>query len=370
MSASAVATAPPERAPGAAKLQRAVDRSSRPLAGLALAVFAFVALLCTPAGGVPIDGISDQNLAYWERGGQAGPFDAFFRETWVGDPPSHIRYARFVVQWNAMALRAKEPYGHYFEQFVSWYSDVRELGLMPDIAFGSYVGAPPGSAQEYERVAGELLAAYPAPYVEAWNEPNHTLGLPVARAAEFMDAAYLRCRAEGCTAIAGDFLDTAGAAAYAREYKADLSAVDYPQLRNPPDWGLHPYEAANRVGSEAQAIRQLLPTGDRLWITEVGVYYCEKQRPLLEFGEARQARLAERLVRKIIPALDPVHVFYDYFMYQDELEAPCARYSDSALYGVAGEPRAAASVIFGSPPGQPFAFPGSAADPFTLPALR
>ena len=66
-------------------------------------------------------------------------------------------------------------------------------------------------------------------------------------------------------------------------------------------------------------------------------------------GESRQANGAAYLVNRIVPYLDPVHVFYYGFMAQDNTEVPCAGQPDTELYRADGEPRPAAAVILGAP---------------------
>lgn len=294
-----------------------------------------------------IDGIADQNIPLWDGSFAGSPFVAYLRSTWLGEPPSRVRYARYVVQWNMMQGRAPATDQRYYEAFSAWYRDVRSLGLIPVVALGRYEGPPPSSATLYEAALAQLLSAFPAPYVEAWNEPNLTPGLSPAAAARLMDVAYAYCRGHGCVAIAGDFADTPGSAVYAERYRARLSASEYPQPRDPPEWAVHPYEAANAGGGEAQAIRTQLEPDDELWITEVGAYAC--RAPDHELGEAAQAASAERLLDAVIPALDPVHVFYYELMYKDGEQTPCSHESDTALYAGPGDrARAAASVILGS----------------------
>ena len=294
-----------------------------------------------------IDGISDQNLPYWGGSGN-GPLVGLSANAWLGGAGPHLGYARYVVQWDVMSRRTREPYRHYYEAFVDWYREVHALGLSADVAFGLYTGAPPASADAYRSAIEELLSAFPVPYIEAFNEPNGTANLSAATAAHFFNQAYGYCERHGCEAIAGDFLDTAGAASYALQYKRALSPTEYPRERDPPDWGLHPYVAVNRGGGEAQAIRRELPAPDSLWITEVGAYYCEAPDDMDGFGEAGQAANAWRLVNVVIPALAPLHVFYYELSYKDGELTPCDQYSDTALYvGIEDRPRAAAGVLLG-----------------------
>ncbi len=293
-----------------------------------------------------IDGIADQNIPLWNGSFAASPFVAYLRSMWLGEPPSRVRYARYVVQWNVMSGRAVEPDRRYYEALSAWYGDIRSLGLTPVIALGSFEGSPPGTPGIYASALDQLLGAFPAPYVEAWNEPNLTPGLGPAAAAHLMDVAYAYCRAHACAAIAGDFADTHGSAAYSARYKAALSASEYPQPHDPLEWALHPYEAVNDGGSEAQAIRAQLAPADQLWITEVGAYAC--RTPGRELGEGAQVASAQRLLDTVIPALNPVHVFYYELMYKDGEETPCSHESDTALYvGAEDRARAAAALILG-----------------------
>jgi hypothetical protein len=183
-----------------------------------------------------IDGISDQNLAFWGGSGK-GPLAGLSANAWLGAAGPHLRYARYVVQWDVMSRRTREPYRHYYEAFVEWYREVHALGLSADVVFGLYTGAPPASADAYRSAIEELLSAFPVPYIEAFNEPNGTANLSAAAAAHFFNQAYGYCERHGCEAIAGDFLDTAGAASYALQYKRALSPTEYPRERDPPDWG-------------------------------------------------------------------------------------------------------------------------------------
>ena len=299
-----------------------------------------------------IDGISDQNLPYWGGSGN-GPLAGLSANAWLGGARPHLRYARYVVQWDVMSRRTREPYRHYYEAFADWYREVHALGLSADVAFGLYTGAPPASADAYRSAIEELLSAFPVPSIEAFNEPNGTANLSADAAAHFFNQAYGYCERHGCEAIAGDFLDTAGAASYALQYKRALSPTEYPRERDPPNWGLHPYIAVNRGGGEAQAIRRELPARDSLWITEVGAYYCEAPDDMDGFGEAGQAANAWRLVNVVIPALDPVHVFYYELSYKDGELTPCDQYSDTALYvgiGAGRGPRPASCWGASAPP--------------------
>jgi opacity protein-like surface antigen len=56
-----------------------------------------------------VDGIADQNLGQWNGNFVDGqgvfnePFYDYFQQAWVGTPPSHILYARFVTAPDVIA---------------------------------------------------------------------------------------------------------------------------------------------------------------------------------------------------------------------------------------------------------------------------
>ncbi len=317
-----------------------------------------------PAGAPYVDGISDQSLPSWDRS-FAGAYSAgFFHDAWVAGLSSHISFARYVVQWNVMFGYA---HPHYLAQLESWYRDVLTLGLTPDISLAAYDGALPGSSSEYLAALQALLDRFPATaYVEAWNEPNDTPGLSAGTAARYTLAAQSLCRARGCTVIAGNFLDSASMTAYEREYARAL----YPaSLAN---WGIHPYAAVKtRTPAPVLAFRSNLPdagAGERIWFTEVGAYRCEGgARPEL-LGERAQALDASWLVNRLMPEIQPAHVFYYEFLFKDRRSPPCDRSdSDTALYAPAGDrngvdvPRAAASYIYDDR-GIPLAYAGVAGE--------
>ena len=60
----------------------------------------------------------------WDGGFSGNYFGSFFESTWV-NPPPHIAYARYVVQWNVIYKSTEkpyneEPYVHYRQQFEEW----------------------------------------------------------------------------------------------------------------------------------------------------------------------------------------------------------------------------------------------------------
>lgn len=302
----------------------------------------------SPPGTAYVDGISDQSLPSWDGAFPGSRFAGFFRDTWAAGLSPHISLARYVVQWNVMS----GAYPAYLAQLESWYRDVLTLGLTPDISLAAYDGVLPGSYPEYRGALQALLDRFPATaYVEAWDEPNDTPGLSADTAARYTNAAQSLCRDRGCTVIAGNFLDSVSMTAYEREYARALQPAS---LTN---WGIHPYLAVKaRDASTVLDFRSNLPdagAGERIWFTEVGAYRCEGgARPEL-LGERTQALDASWLVNRLMPVIQPAHVFYYEFLFKDGRPPPCDRSdSDTALYAPAGDrdgveaARAAASYIY------------------------
>jgi hypothetical protein len=327
------------------------------------------------AAAATVDGISDQSLPNWDGGFGSSAFAQRFRETWVAT--GHISYARYVLQWNAFADRAEEPYAHYAQEFERWWEDVRSLNLTPVIAFYNYCPAarvpracakalpnPPSEAAYKASVEG-VLTTHKAAVVEAWNEPNDD-EVAEAQAAQFADAASGWCALNGCTAIAGDFLDSPGAAAYASRYLADLSAAHAPPLS---DWGVHPYYALNASGGggEAGAIHHELRGRARTtWITEIGAYYCERGQVV---GEAEQLARAQQLVGELAPKLEASHTFYYELLRGDREQPPCesgGTQEDTALYRPDDGARSAANAILQGSAPAPTASASEAGDRLAL----
>jgi hypothetical protein len=307
-----------------------------------------------------VDGISDQGLMSWagnaaDASGSSTGFPTFFADSLVGAPPSRIKLARYVVQWDVMQ---GEGYPEELGNLRRWYGHATQLGLTPELALDNYncagCSAPRSSAQ-YTTALEALLAQFPAIQVlEAWNEPNnahYTSYLEPATAAHLMNAAYAVCELHGCTAIAGDLLDSEPSMVdYGREYERYLTPAD------PGNWGIHPYHAVKyTTDSTVRAFDEALPNpaSDRIWFTEVGAYYCEAGHL---YGERSQAEQASFLVDDLIPEFQPEHVFYYELAWRyDEPPACDSEQDDTALYA-AGSPngmlsaRAAANIIFGSSP--------------------
>jgi hypothetical protein len=301
-----------------------------------------------PSGAPYVDGISDQSLPYWDRSFAGAYSTGFFHDAWVAGLSSHISFARYVVQWNVMF----GAHPNYLAQLEAWYRDVLDLGLTPEISLAAYDGVLPGSYPEYRAALQALLDRFPATaYVEAWDEPNGTPGLSPGTAARYTLIAQSLCRARGCTVIAGNLLDSASMAAYEREYASALYPVSF------TNWGVHPYLAVKtRSASTVLAFNANLPdagAGERIWFTEVGAYRCEGgARPAL-LGERAQALDASWLVNRLMPEIQPAHVFYYEFLFKGRRPPPCDRSdSDTALYAPSGDrstldvPRAAASYIY------------------------
>ena len=362
------------RVPGAQLTSSPPGRTRVGIIGRVLG--AFSAALClsfffanAPAGAVGyVDGIPDQALGGWsgnfsEASGFNAPFPTFFADSWVGSPPSHIKLARYIVQWDVMR---GVGYEGEFAQLQAWYNHAVELGLTADLTLANYNCSgcvAPEKTEYYTRELEALHSAFPGISVfEAWNEPNHagSFYVTAAAAAHFMNSAYSFCASHGCTAIAGDFLDSeSNLVKYEEEYESNLSP------RDPANWGLHPYHAIKyESNGTVKSFQAALPnpTTDHLWFTEVGAYYCEKGTP---YGLTSQEHNTQFLVNHLIPEFAPTHVFYYEAAWRYDEPPPCnSSYDDTALYAAEStngtlHARPAASIIFG-PEGPPTATTGSA----------
>jgi hypothetical protein len=294
------------------------------------------------ASGSYVDGVSDQNLPFWEHSFAASRFADRFRSSWVGGANGHIRLARYFLDYHLLSLSSRAS-------FEAWLTDVREAGLTPDIALTSYSHPPqhPSPAHYRSLLEGILALADTidhVAYVEAWNEPNNQGGFPSATEAgipaRYADQAQSVCAAYGCQVIAGDFEDSPQAASYEHAYAQALTW-------RPALWGVHPYYAikehddANLLRLEHQLSADGFP-GVSPWFTEAGAYYCLHSR---RRGAAAQAADAAYLVDDLIPAFKPAHVFYFEFMYKNDEPLRCGETDDTELYGPRGAARPAAAVI-------------------------
>ena len=307
-----------------------------------------------------MDGISDQGLMDWagnaaDASGSSTGFPTFLADSLVGAPPSRIKLARYVVQWDVMQGAG---YPEELANLRTWYGHATQLGLTPELALDNYncegCSAPRSSAQ-YTAALEALLAQFPAIQIlEAWNEPNnahYTSYLEPVTAAHLMNAAYAFCELHGCTAVAGDLLDSEpNMVDYEREYERYLTPAD------PGNWGIHPYHAVKyTTDSTVEAFKNALPNpaSDRIWFTEVGAYYCEAGHP---YGQRSQAEQASFLVDDLIPEFQPEHVFYYELAWRyDEPPACDSQQDDTALYAASSpngllSARLAAHIIFGSAP--------------------
>jgi hypothetical protein len=325
------------------------------------------------AGAAGIDGVSDQSLPAWEGSFPASRLAAAFGDVLAG-PTAQIRYARYVLQWNALQEPSGGPAaaGDYRERFEAWLGDVGLLRLTPVLALTSFDGVRPATPARYAASLRALLdraaaLGVPVPYVEAWNEPNDQGREPAAAAAALADAAQAVCEGgRRCTVIAGDFEDRRSLPGYERAYEQALAF-------RPLVWGLHPYGSLLlRSDARLRAFRAALPDGGRgvqVWFTEAAAFYCRRGAVL---GQDAQVREAAYLVGRLLgdPALPVAHAFYYGVMFKDGLPAPCAAGGgeDSELYGPDGQPRTAAGIVFAAGAGgrAPLLGPSPGEDPLAF----
>ncbi len=346
-------------------------------AGIACAAGATPALAGTPY----VDGIADQDMGLWSGNYDNGlgtvntPFPSFFASSWVGSPPSHVRYARFVTAPDAVAQG-----GLCLQNLVDWLTYVTHLQLIPvlsvwNVPEGGCVNNGKPSTQTYTNDIGQLLAYLDGqgltaiPYIEAWNEPNSS-GVTAPQAAAYWTAADAICATANCTAIAGDLVDNdpdqgrqtfnPGCAAnltynnhlapYEVNYVAALGSA------RPAIWGFHPYFAVNcEQSASVTTFAANLPTpANETWFTEVGAWECVKgQSP--PRGVGPQQADADYLVNQLMTSsIAPAHVFW-YELAPLVYTQSCSKYADSALYEAQSAPgflfaRPAAATVYGPDP--------------------
>ena len=342
--------------------------------GLVLSVGAANASAAAPY----VDGIADQNMGQWSgnyldsSGFFSIPFPSFFAGTWVGAPPTHIRYARYVTAPDTVAQG-----GVCEQKLVNWFVYVTQtLHLTPVIgvwnvaAGGCAHHGPPSTAgytTEIQQLLGLLngLGDGPVPFLEVWNEPNAS-GVSASQAADYWAAANTVCQADGCTAIAGDFVDNdpdqgqqafAPGCAAGLTYNKRLKPYEIAYVKRlgsarPAIWGFHPYYAVNcEQAASLTTFESNLPTpGGQIWFTEVGAWECHiGQSP--PRGTARQLSDASYLVNQLMTSPPVTRVFY-YEIAAFVYTQSCAKYADSALYEantapgpLYARPVAAASVV-------------------------
>jgi hypothetical protein len=356
-------------------------RRSAALSRLAALLACAAGLLCATAapaaaGTSYVDGVSDQNLGLWagnylDASGFTTPFTSFFASSWVGATPSHILYARFVTAPDTVAQG-----GACMQNLADWYTRVTQLHLIPVIAVWQVAeggcadnGVPSTSvyAGEIAQLLGYLdsLGPSPLPYLEAWNEPNAS-GVGAVQAADYWTAADAACASAGCTALAGDLVDSpdqasyynpgcpanltyANMAGYEDRYVTELGGA------RPAIWAFHPYSAVNcEQTTSVTTFDAHLPTPiGATWFTEAGAWECRLGQTNPR-GIAQQDQDASFLVNTLMSPTSPTapaHVFW-YELAAVGYTQDCHKYADSALYEANTSPgpllaRPAALTIFG-----------------------
>jgi hypothetical protein len=315
-----------------------------------------------------VDGISDQHFGNWagtfsESSGYNAPFPTFFYNSWIGDPPSHIKLSRYIVQWNVLA-------GHgllgELTELEAWYANTVRWGLTPDLALTNYgckgCKPPETTASFTEQLEALHSRLRDVSIFEAWNEPNHPGSgyLTEVAAAHFENAAYSYCSSHSCTAVAGNFLDEPKMVEYEEVYTQNLNPSD-----PGGNWGIHPYadvlhgwEGSGEYNTVEKFRNHLpKPSEDHIWFTEVGAYNCLHGT---NEGLAKQEKSATFLVNTLIPTFNPYHIFYYQAAWPFDVKPPCTSESlDTALYAAESTngpvvARPAATVIWG-PEGPPSA---------------
>jgi len=300
------------------------------------------------------------------------PFPTFFANAWVGSPATHVRYARFVTAPDAVAQG-----GACEENLLNWFTYVTEtLHLVPviavwDVAEGGCANHGVPSTATYTSEVQQLLGYLDGlgdgvvPYLEVWNEPNSS-GVSASQAAGYWTAANSVCRTDGCTAIAGDFVDNdpdQGSQAFAPGCKANLTYNNHLKpyedayvkalgSARPTIWGFHPYYAVNcEQSASLTTFENNLPSPPgQIWFTEVGAWECRLgQSPAR--GTVRQQSDAAYLVNTLMQSPPVTRVFY-YELAAFVYTQSCAKYADSALYEANTAPgfmyaRLAAATVFG-----------------------
>ena len=365
-------------------VRRAVRRARPPRSWLAALACAAAAVACaagpaSASAATPyVEGVSDQNLGLWSGNFQDAsaffevPFPDFFAQSWVGDPPSHVRYARFVTAPDAVAQG-----GACQQNLYNWFTYVTQtLHLTPVIAVWNFKeggcadnGAP--STANYTTDIEQLLAyldglgAAKVGYLEAWNEPNSS-GIPAPQAAAYWLAANAACATDGCTAIAGDLVDNdpdQGSQSFAPGCAAGLTYNALAQYEDsyvsalgsarPAIWGLHPYFAVNceQPASVTTFEAHLPAPAGQVWFTEVGAWECVRgQSP--PRGPTQQNLDASYLVNTLMTGAGaPTQVFW-YEVAPLVYTQSCTKYADSALYEGTQAPgflyaRPAAATVYG-----------------------
>jgi hypothetical protein len=332
---------------------RSLRLGGGPLLGVVALCWSFTLIVTSASAATTyVDGISDQNLTEWDAGFSGSYFGGLFASDWVTG--GHIRYARYVVQWNAMA-EGLTGANDYRERYEAWLEDAHQLGLMLDLSLTSYDEAYPSTSAEYQRALEQLLAEAKLKgddirYVEPWNEPNNQGAEPAVNAAHFTNSAHSLCvdrtEAFDCTILAGNFEDGPRVAEYEQAYEENLN-------QTPLVWGIHPYHSVQEMqeGPYLQVLKHLpyAGGGEQVWFTEIAARRCTSSGGNSESGQARRA---EWLVKTLMPTRKPEHVFYYGFLLGHRRQPGCAGEPlDGELYAPSNDPnapdvaRAAASLI-------------------------
>ncbi|MGA7705722.1 MAG: hypothetical protein WB998_12590 [Solirubrobacteraceae bacterium] len=309
-----------------------------------------------------VDGISDQSMPAWDGGFSGSYFAAFFQNNWI-NPPLHVQYARYVVQWNVMNGTG-EPYTSYRQRFEEWLNDASAMGLALELAVTEYSGTPyPSSSSEYKSRLKEVLSqasaqGHPISYLEPWNEPNGQGKESAVAAAHFANEGNATCKeSPKCTVVAGNAEDSASVTGYLKEYRENLNFT-------PSNWGVHPYwSVEHREEKYYNAFLEGLPSkgeGAHIWFTEVAARRCTAST---NNGEIGQAERAQWLMNTLMPYAKPEHVFYWEFLLGERRQPACGE-TDDALYVPSSDPNApdaprpAAAYIYGGS-GFPWGYTGS-----------
>jgi hypothetical protein len=285
----------------------------------------------------PVDGISDQNMQSWPS-----EFDSLFSEKWIGNPTSRIRYARYVVQWNAATGTGKYE-KESLERFEKWYESAQALKLTIVVTVADYQGASSGkepSSAKVQEADEALVKDFPSiAYLGAWNEPNleaEKFHVKAAGAGHYWNSANAACAAVGnrCAAIAGELHDEAESSkwtTYLSELKGALSGT-------PAVWGVHPYEYVT-FGTSAYkgALEKFRSTAgsSQVWATEVGAY-CR----------SNEDQEASRIVG-LPSTLGASNIFYYEFREPSAGEGCGGSSENTSLYANNDSERPDASIIYG-----------------------
>lgn len=262
-----------------------------------LASIAATALLTVPATGHAafLTGIGDQQPTMF-----SSPFYA----------PLKIKDVRYIFPWDGMS------YPQQIAETDAWFAAAKTRKSRILVAFNvsrqnSRKEVAPSKAA-YGRAVAKFIKRYgkDVKAYQPWNEINHCPSQPdklckgdkgAKRAADYF--LELKKRAKGKTIVALDILDTdfKGAAKYTKAF------TKHARKGKPRIFGLHNYSDTNRNSSTRTRyiIRNGLPKGAQLWLTETGgvaqfggfEYDLERQAKSFRqmFKIARQNKVIKRV---------------------------------------------------------------------------